>query len=107
MFIVYNFLLLSVEDYKPFLEGVKTLIERYIPLSSSSETEEQSVIVDRTLKLMLNLLDVRCISSNKSVMSTILVQWAPIFMMKTSRLVDKILPNHIASLILYQIKEFF
>lgn len=108
MFIVlYNFLLISVEDYKPFLEHVKTLIERYIPLSSSSESEEHSIIVDRTLKLMLNLLDVRCISSNKSVMSTILLQWAPVFMMKTSRFVDKILLNYFTSLISYLIIEYF
>ncbi|KAK6941816.1 U3 small nucleolar RNA-associated protein 20, N-terminal [Dillenia turbinata] len=78
----------KVTDYQQMLEINNLLIRTYILPSSGMVKDHSSVVVDRILQLMLCALDGLLNSNNMSTISGILSQWAPVFEIRTSSLLN-------------------
>ncbi|XP_068649715.1 uncharacterized protein [Aristolochia californica] len=74
----------KVSDFKPILEFVELLIQRYVVASSTKEEDYCNELLDRVLQLMLHLLDIPRISNDLTLISSIVQQWEPVFMLRNS-----------------------
>ncbi|KAK2393598.1 ARM repeat superfamily protein [Trifolium repens] len=80
----------KVSDYKPLLERILLLMRSYITPLEVTESQEDTCLVDKILKLMLATLDGLC-SYSKSMISECATQWAPIFKSPSSSAMNVLL----------------
>ncbi|OVA05421.1 Down-regulated-in-metastasis protein [Macleaya cordata] len=77
----------KISDYQPMLDLVMLLIQKVIiPLGSVNAENHYCEVFDRVLQLMLCLLD-GLNSSDGSAMTSISLQWAPVFELQNKSLV--------------------
>ena len=68
------------------LQVVQVLIQKFVlPLGVPKAEDQCSEIVDRVLQLLLHILDGFHLADNMSGLSSLSVQWAPVFELRNSR----------------------
>ncbi|KAG9451956.1 hypothetical protein H6P81_004860 [Aristolochia fimbriata] len=76
----------KISDLKPILEFVGLLVQRYVMAPSTEVEGYCNELLDRVLQLMLHLLDIPRISNDLTLMSSIVQQWEPVFLLRNLRL---------------------
>ena len=68
------------------LQVVQVLMQKFVlPLGVPKVEDQCSEIVDRVLQLLLHILDGVHLADNMSGLSSLSVQWAPVFELRNSR----------------------
>ncbi|PSS35668.1 Small subunit processome component like [Actinidia chinensis var. chinensis] len=79
----------KIYDYQPMLQVVQVLIQKFVlPLGVPKAEDQCSEIVDRVLQLLLHILDGFHLADNMSGLSSLSVQWAPVFELRNSSLLS-------------------
>ncbi|XP_043723794.1 small subunit processome component 20 homolog [Telopea speciosissima] len=79
----------KIVDYKRMLELVESLVKKYVVPSDGVKIEvPSSEIADRVLQLMPCLLDVLHNCNDELAMSSVPLQWAPVFELRNPSLLD-------------------
>lgn len=77
----------KISDYQLMLQIVGVLMQKFILPARILKTEDQSTeVVDKVLQLMLCILDGLHLADNVPVLSSVSVQWAPVFDLRNSSL---------------------
>ncbi|KAL7177187.1 hypothetical protein ACSBR2_030511 [Camellia fascicularis] len=77
----------KISDYQLMLQVVGVLMQKFILPARILKTEDQSTeVVDKVLQLMLCMLDGLHLADNVPVLSSVSVQWAPVFDLRNSSL---------------------
>ncbi|THG05804.1 hypothetical protein TEA_026415 [Camellia sinensis var. sinensis] len=77
----------KISDYQLMLQVVGVLMQKFILPARILKTEDQSTeVVDKVLQLMLCILDGLHLADNVPVLSSVSVQWAPVFDLRNSSL---------------------
>lgn len=77
----------KISDYQLMLQVVGVLMQKFILPVRILKTEDQSTeVVDKVLQLMLCILDGLHLADNVQVLSSVSVQWAPVFDLRNSSL---------------------
>ncbi|XP_052189171.1 uncharacterized protein LOC127799294 isoform X2 [Diospyros lotus] len=79
----------KISDYQLMLQVIQVLMQKFIlPARVLEAVVQSSEIIDKILQLMLCILDGLHLVNNESVLSSISVQWTPVFELRNSSLLN-------------------
>lgn len=79
----------KISDYQGVLQLIQLLVQTYIlPYPTVKETDQTSNIVDKVMQSMLCILDGLYRANNISTLSSVSMQWAPVFDLRNKSLLS-------------------